>query len=60
MSSKRKYTQLSNEELKTILDRHFKDQHWRQGYKIVRLDTTHQGGASVHWVHEFYYVESEE
>lgn len=60
MASKRKYTQLSNEELKTILAKYFAHEEWQIGYRLARLDTTHQGGGSIHWIHEDYYVEVKE
>jgi hypothetical protein len=60
MAGKRRYTQLSNEELKTILEAHFQGEHWQTGYRLARLDTTHQGGVSIHWIHGDYYVETKD
>ena len=54
--SKRKYTNVSNEELMDILSTHFSDKAWRQDYRIVRIDTTHRGGVVANWIHKDLYI----
>jgi hypothetical protein len=50
--SKRKFTNVSNEELIDILSAHFSDMSWCEDYRIVRVDTTHRGGAVANWIHK--------